>query len=277
MCKKFVGYLIFQTLVCAYVFANNTIYLHAHRGEPHLAPQNTVDGIRLAYDLGARMVEIDVWLTKDGSMVVIHGSRELKELWGISKKPSELTIGEIKASKLVNPEKFAKKYANCRIPTLDEIFSAIPKDKFAEIEIKGYGAEFADKLEDARKRAGLDSKNLIITSFDINSIKDFKSKYPNYETLYIISIKRRGEISPEELISRAKNAGASQVAIGGYRNIDREFVKKIQDSGLKVGIWQVENLEDLSVACELGVDRICSNRAHKLRESYEKIKNLTME
>lgn len=277
MKKRLIISLLLQVSIAFSAFANQTIYLHAHRGESQMAPQNTVESIKLAYDLGSRMIETDVWITKDGTMVIMHGRRELREEWGIDKEPSELTLDEIKNSKLAHPEKFDKKYANCKIPTLDDLFAALPKDKWAEIEIKGYGKGFADKLDAARKRAGLDVDKLIITSFDLSVIKDFKKKYPQYETLYIIGINKKGEISPDEVISRAKDAGASQVAIGGYRNIDREFVKKIQDAGLKVGVWQVENLEDLAMACELGANRICSNYAYKLRKSYNNIKKLNME
>lgn len=277
MTKRFLIFFAFQTFIGAFSFANHTIYLHAHRGEPHIAPQNTVESIKLAYDLGSRMIETDVWLTKDGTMAIVHGRNELKELWGIDKNPSELTLAEIKGSKLAKPDKFDKKYSCCKIPTLEDLFAVIPKDKWAEIEIKGYGKEFACKLDSARQRAGLDADKLIITSFDASAIKDFKSQYPQYETMYIIGINKRGEISPEEIISRAKDAGASQVAIGGYRNIDRNFVSKIQNAGLKVGVWQVENLEDLAIAIELGADRICSNYANNLRKSYRALKKSNME
>ena len=80
----------------------------------------------------------------------------------------------------------------------------------------------------------------------------------------------------ESLIAKAKDLGVEQVALGGYRNVDREFVKKLQDAGFVVGIWQVENLDDLAYAAKLKVDRICSNFASKLRDEYNTIKNLEL-
>lgn len=155
---------VFSVLFSAGAFAAQTIYIHAHRGEPHLAPQNTPESISLAFELGARMIETDFHLTKDGTIVCMHMRKELRDIWGIDKEPKDLTIGEIRASKLAHPEKFDKRYANCKIPTIDDIFAIIPKDKSFELEIKTYGDGFADKVEAARKKAGLGYKNILITN-----------------------------------------------------------------------------------------------------------------
>ena len=270
--------------ICAATFAfaaaaaaAQTIYIHAHRGEPHLAPQNTPESIALAFKLGARMIETDFHLTKDGTLVCMHMRKELRDIWGIDKEPKDLSIDEIRASRLAHPEKFDAKYANCKIPTIDEIFAVIPKDKSFELEIKTYGEGFADKVEAARKKAGLGYENILITSFSPDVIKDFKAKYPQYETLLILSISKKGKPSAEEIVKKAKYAGASQVAIGNYKKLDRAFIKTIQDAGFKVGLWQVENLNDLAIAAKLGADRVCSNYCAKLRSEYKRIKELNME
>ncbi len=268
--KKFV-FIPLLLAVCS-LFAGEKIRMHAHRGEPSLAPQNTVESIKLAFDLGALMIETDCWLTKDGSMVICHERGELKKYWGIDKQPSELTAEEIKNAKLVCADKFDKKYADCKLPTLDDVLAVIPKDKSFELEIKHYGDGFADKVEAARIKAGLDYSNILITSFRDDVIRDFKKKYPKYETLFIVWVGK--DAKPEPIIERAKNAGASQVAIGGYRNINADFVAKIKAAGLKVGVWQVENLDDLAFAARLGVDRVCSNYASRLRRDFETVKSL---
>lgn len=267
----------FSIMFSAGAFAAQTIYIHAHRGEPHLAPQNTPESIALAFDLGARMIETDFHITKDGTMVCMHDRPELKRLWGIDKEPKDLSIDEIRTSRLAHPEKFDAKYANCKIPTIDEIFAVIPKDKSFELEIKTYGEGFADKVEAARKKAGLGYENILITSFSPDVIKDFKAKYPQYETLLILSISKKGKPSAEEIVKKAKYAGASQVAIGNYKKLDRAFIKTIQDAGFKVGLWQVENLNDLAIAAKLGADRVCSNYCAKLHSEYKLIKELNLE
>ena len=267
------------SMFCTAANAQQTLYMHAHRGEPTIAPQNTAEGIKLAFELGARMIETDFRLTKDGTMLCMHAQKDLESVWGIDKKIEDMTLDDILSSKLANPEKFDKKYANCRIPTIDEVFAAIPKDKFAEIEIKSYGKTFADKIDAARKKAGLSTKNLIITSFHDSFIKAFKAKYPEYETQLVCIMPRKKGVpnpTPEEIMKRLKDAGASQVAIGNYKAIDAAYVKKIKDAGYMVGVWQVNTVSELLYAIELGVDRICSDRASAIRKEYELIKNTNL-
>ena len=103
---------------------------------------------------------------------------------------------------------------------LDDILAVIPKDKKFELEVKWYGKGFADKVDAAREKAGLKRENILITSFSADVVKDFKSKYPDYETMLIISYNPEKH-SPESIISTAKRAGVSQVALGNYRKIDR--------------------------------------------------------
>ena len=75
-------------------------------------------------------------------------------------------------------------------------------------------------------------------------------------------------------VALAKDAGASEVSIGNYRKIDRAFVKKILDAGIKVNVWQVENLDDLVYAAKIGALRVCSNHAYRLREDFKILKEL---
>ncbi len=257
--------------------AGQSIYLHAHRGEPKLAPQNTVESYKLAFELGARMIETDFHLTESGSMVCIHWRNELRDIWGIDKDVHKLTDAEIKSARLKHPEKFDKKYADCRLPLIDDVFAIIPKDKYFELEIKHYGDTFADKVEVARKKAGLDYNNMLITSFDGYVIKDFKKRYPKYETVLIMVMNNKKPQTAEEIIKNVKKFDASQVAIGNYWKLDRAFIKKIQDAGIKVSLWHVDNLNDLNFVTKLGADRICSNNAHQLKADFKRIKELDLQ
>ena len=256
---------------------DETIYMHAHRGEPSLAPENTVESIKLAFELGARMIETDFIMTKSGTIICMHNRKELLSVWGIDKDPTDLTDEEIANARLAHPEKYDKKYANCRIPTIDDMFAAIPKDKSFELEIKcKCDAKFVNAVEAARIKAGLDYKNILVTCFAHSSIKYFKQLYPKYETLFIVSLDEKKIKDPDALLKTAKDAGASQIAFGRYRLIDRAFVKKFQDAGLKVGVWQVNNLSDLAYAKKLGVNRICSDYASRIRDEYNTIKATTL-
>ncbi len=257
------------------------IRMHSHRGETDFAPQNTVESIKLAYEMGAQMIETDFSITKEGIMVCIHGRKELKRYWNIDKSPTDLTLSEIKNAKNTlkgrkdTDPNYDKKYANVKLPTIDDVFAVIPKDKRFELEIKGYGQDFADKVEQARIKAGLDYWNILVTSGDATAIKDFKQKYPKYETLFIVNMgDKKRNWTLEKIIATAKDANVEQVAIGSYRKIDKNFISALKKAGFKTGVWQVQNLDDLAYATELGVDRVCSDHAYELRRKYKLIKNL---
>jgi len=254
------------------------IAVHGHRGEPRIAPENTAESIKLAFDLGSQMIETDVNITKEGQLVVMHDRRELKKVWGIDKPVEDLTLEDLKNSKLAHPENYDPKYANAKIPTFDELLKVIPKDKRFELEIKVYGEGFARKVVEALKRAGLTEKNVLITCFRPEVTADFKRQFPQFETMHICGIGKgkdgKPTKTPEQIIAATRQGKAGEVAIGGYKNIDRAFVKKIQDAGIKVAVWQVENLDDLDYAVQLGATRVCSNNAHKLREAYKRIHSL---
>ena len=266
---------------CSQQAQEQKIRIHSHRGETDFAPQNTVESIKLAFDMGAEMIETDFTLTKDGQMVCIHGKNELKRYWNIDKNPQDLTANDIKNAKNTLKKRWGskdfydKKYANVKLPTIDEVFAVIPKDKRFELEIKGYGKDFADKVEQARIKAGLGYWNIMITSFNADAIKDFKQKYPKYETLFILHMSdKKNNWTLEKIIATAKDAKADQIAIGGYRMIDKNFISAIKKAGFKVGVWQVQNLDDLAFATKLGVDRVCSDHAYELRQNYKLIKKL---
>ena len=261
--------------------AGQKIRMHSHRGESDFAPQNTVEAIKIAYEKGALMIETDFTLTQYGQMVCVHGRNELKRYWNIDKNPAELTPQDIANAKNTlkgrtdSEPHYDKKYANVKLPLIDDIFAAIPKDKRFELEIKGYGEDFADKVEAARQKAGLKPWNILVTGFNKEAIKDFKKKYPEYETLFIVSMgDKRHNWTLEKIIAAAKDAKASQVAIGNYRKVDKSFIDALKKAGFKTGVWQVETLEDLAYAAALGVDRVCSNHAYALRQKYKLIKQL---
>ena len=65
-----------------------------HRGASALAPENTLRAIELAIDLGLDLVEVDVYLSRDGEVVVIH-DENLRRLAGRSEAVADLTAAEL--------------------------------------------------------------------------------------------------------------------------------------------------------------------------------------
>ncbi len=107
-----------------------------HRGIPASAPENTIEGSLFAYEQGATVIELDVYLTKDNEVVVMHdGTTGRTCNKDISVEGS--TLAELKELYVNKGYENSAKYKNCRIPTLKEYLEAF-KDKDCQlfIEIK---------------------------------------------------------------------------------------------------------------------------------------------
>src|SRR6266446_92874 len=98
----------------------------AHRGASHDAPENTLAAVNLAWQQGADAVEIDVHLSSDGEIVVIHDDNTRKTA-GLRKKVSAQTLAELKALD-VGRWKHSK-WAGESIATFAEVLENVPADK----------------------------------------------------------------------------------------------------------------------------------------------------
>ncbi|MDR0285669.1 MAG: glycerophosphodiester phosphodiesterase [Propionibacteriaceae bacterium] len=105
----------------------------AHRGASGYAPENTLAAFRLASDLGADGVELDVQLSKDGEVVVLHDETVDRTTNGTG-WVKDLTLRELQA---LDASLGNETYPGATIPTLDEVFDALADSPLTiNIEIK---------------------------------------------------------------------------------------------------------------------------------------------
>src|SRR5512136_1224893 len=102
-----------------------------HRGASAAAPQNTLAAFRKAMELGADGVELDVQLSADGAVVVIHDFTVDKATDGTGRVAAK-TLAELKA--LDAGSRFSPQFAGERIPTLAEVFEAIDGKLLVNVE-----------------------------------------------------------------------------------------------------------------------------------------------
>tara|TARA_B100000745_G_C19782764_1_gene256469 strand:- start:6 stop:407 length:402 start_codon:yes stop_codon:yes gene_type:complete len=96
----------------------------AHRGASHDAPENTLESVKLGWAQGADAVEVDVYLSKDGHIVVHHDS-DTKKLAGVDRKVVDQTLAELRQLD-VGAWK-GPKWKGVRIPELDDVLATIPE------------------------------------------------------------------------------------------------------------------------------------------------------
>jgi len=133
----------------------------AHRGASHDAPENTLESVKLGWEQGADAVEIDVYLSKDG-YIVVHHDGTTKKLAGVDRNVVDQTLAELQQLD-VGAWK-GDKWKGVRIPKLADVLATIPEGRRLFVEVK-CGPEIVPDLAKAFKRSGKKPKQLVVISF----------------------------------------------------------------------------------------------------------------
>ncbi len=239
----------------------------AHRGASHDAPENTLAAFKLGWAQRADAVELDIWLTKDGKLIVSHDA-DTKRITGTAKKIPDSTLAELRA--LDAGAWKDPKWKGEKLPTLDEVLALIPEGRRLVIEIK-CGVECLPELERVLKASGKPAAQLVIISFHYDVCAQAKKLFPKIPVLFLASFKQ-DKVSgawtptPDELIQKATAAGLEGINLSFKGPLDATFVKQTHAAGLKFYVWTVD---DVAVARKLlaaGADGLTTNRPEWLRE-----------
>ena len=117
--------------------SKDNIYVAAHRGWSSKYPENTLEAMRAAIELGVDQLEIDVRITKDNELVIIHDATVDRTTNGTG-KVCELTLAELKALDASNGK--GSEFADVRIPTLIEFMELVKghPTMTLDVELKEY-------------------------------------------------------------------------------------------------------------------------------------------
>ncbi len=239
----------------------------AHRGASFDAPENTLAAFRLAFEQKADAIELDVQLSRDGRIVVIHDFTTHR-IGGVDKAIREQDLCDLK---LLDVGRWKDlRWMSERIPTLRESLQTVPPGKRVFIEIKS-SAEIIPELERVIGTSGLRTEQVVIIGFDFDTIVKAKKWMPQYECAWLIGFKpdaRRPdpEVLCQEIIQRAHCAGLDGLDLNHTGPITSEFMQNIRAAGLKAYGWTIDNVESARKMIDLGVNGIATNRPAWLRE-----------
>jgi glycerophosphoryl diester phosphodiesterase len=239
----------------------------AHRGASHDAPENTLAAFKLGWAQRADAVELDIWLTKDGKIIVCHDG-DAKRTTGTPRKLAESTLAELRtldAGSWKDP-----KWKGEKLPTLEEVLALIPDGRRLVIEVK-CGVEVLPELVRVLKASGRPAAQLVIISFHHEVCAQAKQQLPQIPVLFLASFKQdkaTGQWSPTpaSLIQKAKAAGLDGLNLSFKGPLDAEFVQRTHAAGLKFYVWTVDDAEVAKKLRAAGVDGITTNRPEWLRE-----------
>lgn len=222
----------------------------AHRGASADAPENTVSAANVAWKQNADAVEIDIHLSKDNRVMVIHDDntkRTTGEDFKVSNTLSE-DLRMLDAGSFKNAS-----YQGEKIPFLEEVITTIPNGKTLVIEIKS-GLDVLPQLQAVIGKSEKQPSCKFI-SFSWDAIVAAKKLFPNNEC-YWLSSKRDGLI---DKMAEAVAAGLDGLDLH-YKVIDDECMKAANRNNLKIIAWTVDSPEEALRLANLGVSGITTNK-----------------
>ena len=258
-------------LVLCAALSSNPPEIVAHRGESADAPENTMAAFRLAWERKVPAVELDVHLSKDGKLVVIH-DKDTQRTAGVKKVIKDSTWDELKdidVGAWKDP-----KFKGEKLCILEDALATIPEGARCFIEIK-VGAEATPALVKAVKSSGKSNKQLCVISFQADAVEAAKKALPDIPAYYLAGFKQDKETkkwtpSIEEVIETAKKIKADGVDISYKGPIDKTLVKKVRDAGLGLYFWTVDEEAPARKLVDLGADGITTNKGQWLGEVLAK-------
>ena len=217
----------------------------AHRGDSSVFRENTLPAVRSAIAKGAEVVEIDVRLTADGEVVVLHDPT-LERLWGDPRAIDTVPAADLHA--FGGPDE--------RPPLLSEVLPLFD----------GVGSRLVIDMDEARFAA---PAHAVASAFAAvtGTVVDWCGDLDGMRVLRALDASARIWL-PWRLLrvpSAAELAELDPVTVNvPFPIADEAFVRGVHDLGLTVTAWTLDEPDDLARALDLGVDTITTNRLDRL-------------
>ena len=238
----------------------------AHRGASFDAPENTLAAVTLGWRQSADAVEVDVHLSRDGRIVVIHNFTT-RQTAGIPRRVRSQTLVELKSLDVGRWK--GKRWAGERIPLLEEVLDTVPAGKRLFVEIK-CGSECLPEFVRIWKRSGKKAGQVVPIGFALPTMASLKRLLPRLEVCWIAEFKRswkagRWSPPPAQLIRAARQAGLDGLDLGAKGPLHSPFTDQIRAAGLKWYVWTVDDPTRAAELIEAGVHGLTTNRPAFLR------------
>lgn len=224
----------------------------AHRGASGQAPENTLGALERAIALGATMAEIDVRLTADGRLAVIHDAGCERTTNGRG-RVADLTMAALAA--LDAGSWFDAAWCDEPVPELGQVLDLARGRLALNIELKPDGRPQAMLDELLRQLAGhVDGRECVVTSFDAGLIDALKARAPQQAAGHIFG---RDEL-PEWAFSAKVEVISAEKSL-----VDAAFCEFATAAGKSVHVWTVDEPAAMRRLMDLGVDAIITNHPER--------------
>ncbi len=259
----------------------------AHRGASSLAPENTLAAAQLALTSGADMWEVDVGLTADDQLILLHDDTlartsnvvelfpqrqpwllhqfslaEIRQLdfgsWYTETDPfGQIAAGQVAAADLAA-------YAGERAPTLAEalVFTRA-NDWRINVEIKDLSgtagdAHVVERVVQLLKQIEMIDRTLV-SSFNHQYLARIKVINPHLATAVLVE---EAVAEPRQLLSRL----AAQAYHPPASALQPHLIAELRQAGFEINVWTVDEVETMRRLIAAGVSGIITNFPHRLRQ-----------
>ncbi len=246
----------------------------AHQGGEELWPSNTMHAFERAAALGVDMLEMDLHVTADGVLVLMHDETVDRTTNGTGRL-EEMTLAEVKALDAGyywtddEGKTFPFRGQGITVATLEELFQAFP-DMPMNIEIKlveniPVVEPFCQLIREHGKQ-----DQILVASFHEDAMSAFRAACPEVATSTsqneVINFFARHFVG----LAASYSPPAQAVQVPEYRSgihiLTSRFVEDAHSRGMDVHVWTINEAEDMQRMIELGVDGIITDRPDILLE-----------
>lgn len=228
--------------------------VHAHRGGAGLAPENTLAAFRKALELGVDALEMDLHVTRDGAVVVIH-DETLDRTTNGRGSVGDLTLEEVKWSDAGT--KFAPAFRGERVPTLREVIDLVKATGNnrvrLDLELKfhpdhpGEPKDFEERvLAVLRETSIIERVNII--SFHHPSLTKVKAQEPRLRTGLLAG----GDKGPQDPVALVRRYRADYYS-PNFRLVTAEAVAALHQAGNPIVPWTVNEEGEMRRLMALGI------------------------
>lgn len=232
-----------------------------HRGAWGDYPENTLLSFREALDKGADAVEMDVRITADGHVVVMHDATVDRTTDGKG-RVDEMTLEEVRqldAAYYFAPEKdYPYRGQGIRVPTLEEVLEVFPGRKMV-IELKGWTKETVHRVADVIAKHKAEDRLLVISISDamLTNFRDIMPEIPTCgglrESLMFFMLSRMGAAG------RVNWKFDCLLVIPGFGIFTEVFKNEAHAAGLHVYVSMLNDSDGMREYLEAGADGILTD------------------
>lgn len=227
--------------------------IFAHRGASKIAPENTLEAFRMASEGVCDGIELDIQMTDDDQLVVIHDVTLERTTNGFG-RVLDKSLEALKA--LDAGSWFDGKFCDSKIPTLQEAVDIIDESKLINIEIKMpsfYRRDIAGRLVEFIQKNKLSSR-VIVSSFDHKVLQEIVGLEPSIRVGLLFYN------YPVNVKAYIKNMGVEIYSIHlSQEFLDENLIREITEVGKKIYVYTVDDKSVAHMLKAIGVDGIFTN------------------